>query len=81
MADQTHVKPDSTATSPGAPTSVEHTEPQNSYTSGGQQKDQRHELKKSVQNEQRAPEENQAPGLHRTGSYTGTAGGPGPDER
>jgi hypothetical protein len=75
MSNKSHVKPDDTTT-PGAPTSVEHTQPNDHYTAGGQQQDQKSALKKSVQQEQHSPPVPQSPGLHSTGSYTGTAGGP-----
>lgn len=79
--DQTQVKPDSTPTTPGAPTSVTNTEPEDHYVSGGQGKQQRKELEKSVKEGQRQPPVEQSPGLHRSGSYTGTAGGPEHTER
>jgi hypothetical protein len=75
MSDKSQVKPE-TATTPGAPTSVEHTQPNDQYTAGGQQQDQKSVLKKSVQQEQRTPAVPQSPGQHSTGSYTGTTGGP-----
>ncbi len=73
---KTQVKPDATPTTPGAPTSVANTEPEDHYVSGGQVKQQRKELEKSVQEGQRKPPVDESSGLHRTGSYTGIAGGP-----
>ncbi len=73
---QTSVKPDQ-ATTPNAPTSVEHTPPEDHYASGGQQEEQRQVLKKSVKQEQNDAPVEESAGLHRTGSYTGTAGGEG----
>jgi hypothetical protein len=75
MGNKSEVKPDETTTTPGAPTSVEHTQPDDQYTAGGQHQDQKTALKKTVQEEQRRPPVPESPGLHRTGSYTGTAGG------
>jgi hypothetical protein len=80
MTEKSKVKPDDTPTVPGAPTSVEHTQPDDQYTTGGQQSHQKAELKKSVQEEQRNPPVDESPGLHRTGSFTGTTGGPEPTE-
>ena len=76
MSNKSHVKPDETTNTPGAPTSVEHTQPNDHYTAGGQHQDQKSVLKKSVQQEQRTPPVPQSPGQHSTGSYTGTTGGP-----
>ena len=81
MADkQAHIRPDQTDTAPGAPTTVEHTPPDDQYASGGQQQEQKQELKKSVSQQQRQPPADESAGLHRTGSFTGTAGGPGEDK-
>ena len=76
MSNKSEVKRDETPTTPGAPTSVEHTQPKDQYAAGGQHNDQKAALKKSVQQEQRTPAIPDSPGLHRTGSYTGTSGGP-----
>lgn len=76
MSNKSHIKPDETTTTPGAPTSVQHTQPNDQYAAGGQHQDQKSVLKKSVQQEQRTSPVPQSPGVHSTGSYTGTAGGP-----
>jgi hypothetical protein len=76
MSEKSQVKPDDTPVTPGAPTSVEHTQPNDQYTAGGQHQDQKSVLKKSVQEGQRTPPFAESPGLHRTGSHTGTTGGP-----
>jgi hypothetical protein len=76
MSDKSQVKPDDTPVTPGAPTSVEHTQPDDQYTTRGQHQDQKSVLKKSVQEGQRTPPVAESPGLHRTGSHTGTTGGP-----
>ena len=68
------VKPDATRTSPSAPTSVEHTQPEKHFESGGQRGEQRQALEENVKGRaaqaQRHPE--QPAGLHSTGSFTGT---------
>jgi hypothetical protein len=73
----TEVKPDVTRTNPGAPTSVEHTQPEKHFESGGQRTDQKQALQENVKGgagqAQRHPE--QPAGLHSTGSFTGA-----PDE-
>ena len=56
---------------------MEHTEPEDQYASGGQQHDQKQALKKSVKEQQAPSPVPESPGLHSTGSFTGTAGGPG----
>jgi hypothetical protein len=76
MSDKSQVKPDDAPVTPGAPTSVEHTQPDDQYTAGGQHQDQKSVLKKSVQEGQRTPPVPESSGLHRTGSHTGTTGGP-----
>jgi hypothetical protein len=69
------VKPDATPTLSGAPTSVEHTEPEEQFESGGQQQEQREALQENVAGSaaqaERHPEE--VAGQHATGSFTGTA--------
>jgi hypothetical protein len=80
MSNKSEVKPDETTTTPGAPTSVEHTQPNDQYTAGGQHQDQKAALKNSVQQGQQTPPVPDSPGLHRTGSYTGTTGGPAQTE-
>ncbi len=75
MADNTEIKPEEPAATPGAATSVEHIAPEDHYASGGQHQEQKQELKKSVQKGEHEGDENQSPGQHRTGSYTGTSGG------
>ena len=72
---QTRIKPEATESTPGASTSVEHTAPEDHYTSGGQQKEQKEVLKKSVKDEQAQPMPDQSAGVHSTGSHTGTSGG------
>lgn len=74
---QPPIKPEKTAATPGAPTSVEHTAPDDQYAAGGQQQDQKKALKKSAQEQQSTPPAHQNAGLHSTGSFTGTTGGPG----
>jgi hypothetical protein len=74
---QTEVKPEEPTTTPGAATSVEHIAPEDHYASGGQQQEQKKELKKSVQKGENEGDGNQSPGQHRTGSFTGTTGGQG----
>ena len=48
MSNKTEVKPEEPTTTPGAATSVEHIAPEDHYASGGQHKDQKKALKKSV---------------------------------
>jgi hypothetical protein len=70
MADkQAQIRPDQTDTAPGAPTTVEHTPPEDQYTSGGQHQEQKQQ--------QHQPPVEESAGLHRTGSFTGTSGGEG----
>jgi hypothetical protein len=66
------VKPDATRTSPGAPTSVEHTQPEEHFESGGQSTDQRQVLQENVRGGQAQRHPEQPAGLHSTGSFTGT---------
>jgi hypothetical protein len=75
MSNKTEVKPEEPTTTPGAATSVEHIAPEDQHASGGQQQDQKQELKKSVQKGEHEGDGNQSPGQHRTGSFTGTTGG------
>lgn len=73
---QTEVKPEEPTATPGAATSVEHIAPEDHYASGGQHKDQKQVLKESVQEGQFETPPDQNPGVHSTGSHTGTTGGP-----
>ncbi len=73
---QTEIKPEEPTTTPGAATSVEHIAPEDQYASGGQHKDQKQALKKSVNEEQGKPAPDQNAGVHSTGSFTGSTGGP-----
>jgi hypothetical protein len=75
MSNKTEVKPEEPTTTPSAATSVEHIAPEDHYASGGQHKDQRKALKKSVDEGQAKPPAGQNPGEHGTGSFTGTTGG------
>jgi hypothetical protein len=75
MTNKTEVKPEEPSATAGAATSVEHIAPENQVASGGQHKEQKKELKKSVQKGDREGHSVQSPGQHSTGSYTGTTGG------
>ncbi len=70
-----NVKPDSTSTHPGAPTSVEHTEPEKHFESGGQRTNQRRALEENVKGGagHAQPHPEQVAGQHSTGSFTGSA--------
>jgi hypothetical protein len=77
-ADATPTRPGATppgSTRAGAPTSVEHTEPEEQFESGGKQQQQREVLQENVAGgagqAERHPE--QVAGQHATGSFTGTA--------
>ncbi|MGI8771407.1 MAG: hypothetical protein ACR2JE_08210 [Acidobacteriaceae bacterium] len=72
---EANVKPDSTSTHPGAPTSVEHTEPEKHFESAGQHSKQRRALEENVKGDagQAQPHPEQVAGQHATGSFTGTA--------
>jgi hypothetical protein len=76
MSNKTEVKPEGPTTTDAA-TSVQHTEPEDHYASGGQQQEQKKALKKSVDEKQPQPPPGQNAGQHSTGSFTGTTGGPG----
>jgi hypothetical protein len=76
MSNKTEAKPEEPTTTPGAATSVEHIAPEDHYASGGQHKEQKRALKKSVDEGQPRPPAGQNPGQHSTGSFTGTTGGP-----
>ncbi len=71
---QTPVKPDATRPE-DASTSVQNTQPEDAYNSGGEHKQQRRELELNVQGQggqgQQHPEK--PAGIHSTGSFTGTA--------
>lgn len=69
------VKPDATSTHPGAPTSVEHTEPEKHFESGGQRKHQERALEENVKGDagQAQPHPEQVAAQHATGSFTGTS--------
>ncbi len=73
--DSAEVKPETTETHPGASMSVQNTEPEDTYLTGGQSKQQRRELEPNVKDDgnqgQRPPE--QSAGIHSTGSFTGEA--------
>lgn len=73
---QAETKPENAGATPGASTSVQNTAPEDQHASGGQQAEQKHELKNSVKQQQNDPGLAENSGLHSTGSYTGTAGGP-----
>jgi hypothetical protein len=75
MSNKTEVKPEEPTSTPGAATSVEHIAPEEHYAAGGQHKEQKHELKKSVQKGEREGHPAESPGQHSTGSFTGTTGG------
>jgi hypothetical protein len=75
MANKTEVKPERPSATPGAATSVEPIAPPDQYASGGQHKEQKEQLKKTVQKGEHEGHPAQSPGQHRTGSYTGTTGG------
>jgi hypothetical protein len=77
MSNKTEVKPEEPTSTPGAATSVEHIAPEDHYASGGQHQEQKDELKKSVDENQRQPPAGQNAGQHSTGSFTGTTGGLG----
>lgn len=68
---QSETKPEQAAP-PAAPTSVEHTAPEDHYASAGQQHEQKQELNKSVKQQQAPPPVEESAGQHRTGSFTGT---------
>ncbi len=68
------VKP--TAQAPeSAPTTVQSKEPEDAYLTGGQRNLQRRVLGLNVDGKQSQRPPDQSPGLHSTGSFTGTANG------
>lgn len=68
------VKPDEHAPH-AAPTSVQSKEPEDAYLTGGQRNLQRRVLGLNVEGQQGHRPAEQSPGLHSTGSFTGTATG------
>ncbi len=56
-----------------ASTSVQNTEPQDPYTSGGEKHAQRRELDRNVAGGQGQQHPDKPAGIHSTGSFTGTA--------
>lgn len=75
MSNKTEVKPEEPTTTPGAATSVEHIAPPDQHATGAQHKEQKQQLKHSVERGDRERDPNQSSGQHSTGSYTGTTGG------
>lgn len=58
-----------------APTSVQSKEPEDAYLTGGQRNLQRRVLGLNVEGKSSQRPPDQSPGLHSTGSFTGTANG------
>ena len=77
MHNKTEVKPEGPTTTPGAATSVEQVAPEDNDAPGGQHQKMKDALKKSLDKGDSKPPAGQPAGQHRTGSFTGTTGGPG----
>ena len=67
------VKP--TESQPASATSVQHAEPEDAYLTGGQRNLQRRVLGLNVEGNGGHRPADQSPGLHSSGSFTGTANG------